>query len=411
MRCDQARVLIGVRDELDAPTRRALQAHVESCRACAEVWLEEAEFMRLMATRSSPPPSPRLEAQLLAVPARDLALARLRAQAARIGPPTLLVLGLALGAFWTVQHFTGPEDGGGANSRTVALAPDAPGTAQGSQPGPASRAPAPQAAAGPAVIARQRTVDLSGAVDLGSAAGQARLAAAAPETAPGSRLGDRPAAGSITGRRGVPGSLPPPFAAGSVFEPSPTALLATAAPGRASAGVPPPADPTAVPRSPDPSTAPPASPTAATWQLDLKVLLDDPGADLTGTEVVVQIETQVDGTWATLYEEPLVFAGSLAEDAPRLNHPPPYEVELFAALPGYALCPGESRTRTVDAGILADRRGEIRFHLCAQPTPVPEATGSATAGPPAPATSTEPPPAPPATATPSPVDAAIAGGG
>jgi hypothetical protein len=389
-------VLIGVHDELDAPTRHALRAHVDACRACADAWIEETEFRRLMHARPSPAPSPQLEARLLAVPAADLGLVRLRWNLARLGPTTLLALGVALGMLWYARRDAGP-DHRADRSPAAAQAP----MAHAGRRTPANAPPSGQ----PTAVSRQRPGDLSrpAPAPMGAASDVQREAGfprRSPPTVPGAHA---PQIG--TGARRAAAHQPANLAPTQANDPVTFAPQATA-PNDAPPGAPRPGDagashrgpgevpaiPTTAPPPvpPDTATPPPASPTAAAWQLKLAVRVDDPAADLSGARVVIQIEAAVQDGWRTLYEEPLLFAGRIAQDSPRLGLPPPYEVELFAGLPGHALCAGESRVRTIDAAALEGGMGEIGFRLCPEtaPSPVPP---TATPGTPEPAPTATPP--------------------
>jgi len=357
MRCDRAQVLIGVHDELDAPTRLALRVHIQSCRSCAEAWLEEAHFRRLMASRSPPAPTGRLEAALLAVPSRSLPWARLSARAGGLVPPALIVAGLTAGWLWLaagpgLRHATGPGDrpptfaGRGAPGDDVAL-PEAAATVV------LRRAvDRPENRESPPALPTRPGRTSSGSDRLGSndrvSYGAARIGAAALRRAPA------PIVGAPTPDRSL--AVPP-----SPGDPNDDPRHPGGPPPVA--GLPAVSTPTAPP--------PQASPTAVVWRLALTVQVEEPGADLTGAMVVVQVDAQVDGAWATRYEEALPFIGLTARAEAVLDRPPPYRVELFSSLAEHPVCPGESRLRSVDAGALVEGRGAVTFRLCPAPTAVP----------------------------------------
>jgi len=372
MRCDRARVLIGIHDEIDAPSRRALKAHVNACPACAGAWLEEARFRQLMAGRTAPLPSHGLESRLLAVPARDWRRFKLRARISRWGPPLLATLALVIGGTRLLE-WPNLGLGPGSKGESASLHGDPGGSRD------VRRGPADHSRALPTPWARRRIASPPARATASPPPG-AKLAQAGPGTASGGQAARAtwPPRGSPPGARGAgavsPESLGDPVTASPIAPPETAPAGRDPNDARPSRTPSAPVAPTTIPTAAQPTSPPAPTETPEGWRITLRVEVSDPAADLTGETVVIHVERGAGEGFVTLYEERLTFSGRVVVDTPTFLAPPPYFVELFSALPAYPLCPGSARTRTVAAGDLIDRQGEVAFRLCSgSPTPPPTA--------------------------------------
>jgi hypothetical protein len=118
--CDHVRVYLGVADELDEPTRRAVETHVRDCSGCARAWSDELEFRRLMSTRRPPEVAPDRRFALLAVPPPGYAALRMRLLA-RWMAPAIAAATLAFGGSWWALHRQPPRVAPSAEPLAAAL--------------------------------------------------------------------------------------------------------------------------------------------------------------------------------------------------------------------------------------------------------------------------------------------------
>lgn len=353
MNCERARLLMGVIDEIDEPTRRALRAHVNGCAHCFDEWLAEREFRYLLARRPpAPPPSRQQMERLLAVPRHDLTALRVRLMVGRAAPllAGVLVLG---GALLLATHLTGrarqPEPSQDS-AQVLAIAPYGPSNGS------------------PTVVARIRPPSASFPQP--------------PRTTPPLRIAAAPASGTPATDAPVrPAPLPPPSATAL---PAPTWTMAThlgsavtLPPPRpaAATSLPSPSEPSAppnVPPTPPPTMAPSPTPPNAPvgpWTLDVRVSGEAPGDPPAGT-VLIQIDAVASGEreWAPLYEVVVAFdADGVAVAHYRSSAAPPFAVSVIGLdrVPGFAPCPGQTSVRDVTtASFDADSRTEVAYRLC-----------------------------------------------
>jgi hypothetical protein len=368
MKCDRARLLIGVHDELDQPALRALQAHLRVCPGCRTDWLDEEAFRRQVAGRPpAPAPSPGHEVRLLAIPTRNLGYVRWRLALGRLGPAAIAVLILAIGLLWLAQVRQEPP---GAAERPlppeVIVAAATPIARQGAVT--RQRAPLLEAAVPPAAAPAP-------AVGLAAApAPQVSLiaAAVAAPLSPGAFQAPDPRADAAPAPAAAPPSSGP---AGGPAIPPPTSVAAT------------------------PTVAPP-SPTAATptWSILVEVYPDVaggevrcPGCDRRYEEadrrqwaqrapgaVLLEVLALGEG-YQPLFEE---WVGPEADGVVRrrlqLAVPPPYQVAFVDAQDeAYELCPRDQAVKVVTPADLVAGEAVLAFWLWApecRPAPEPTAT-------------------------------------
>lgn len=386
MKCDRAQVLIGVFDELDAPTRRALHEHVTGCRACTAAWVAEDAFRAVVAALPPPPEtaSDRLAA-LLAVPRTvDPRWWRWRWLAERVAP--LLVAGAVIvgGAGWLVRSRStdappptvvapggvagGGVDGGADGGVNGGMDGGMDGGVDGGMDGAAGRA-GPNTGGAVSLVPPATPVARRAGVAPGGPRHGAAIRAT-PDRRPGASPGERLVFVVVT---------PPPVAgagdaAAVAASPSPPAAPSrengTGGDRRDRSGGGAPAA-TATPR---PATAPPTvvpSPTVALpWTLVVVVRAVDPAARPSG-EVLVAVDAvdEVTGRWSPVAERYSAFDGhgALRAEFVDPDRAPPYVVTVFGLVnvAGFELCDGaRPETRIPLAAFGASRSAETVFLLC-----------------------------------------------
>lgn len=399
MNCERVKCLIGVHDELDLPTTRALQEHIGNCESCREHWLAEGQFRQLMARRPLPPlPEPARQRVLLAVPQHDWRWLRLRLKLLRWAPRLAATVALVAGSAFVAREL--------ATRGAPAVGVDPTPVAQPSPPIGLAE-----------VIDLHPTAVAQGEAKLSRSSGAVRVpaplrpsdgasvpvprpaAAATPVSEPIAPTPDTAALGGAgrppTEQAEPPSNEPPGEHGGG--HPLPTARPSdTLVPTAQQSDTP---IPTAPPIDTPVSTA--TKTFTPTWSLVLEAWPDlaggdaaCPGCDLALDDrdqaaasrrpigpALVEVHTLAGGARMPVFEGYLLpEADGAARARVTTSLPPPYEVTFLGALDGFSLCPADTPLKSVDADAWAP--GEARavpFYVwagCQPPTPTPAATAT-----------------------------------
>ncbi len=443
MNCERVQCLIGVHEELDAPTLRLLKDHISTCDECREAWLAEVEFRRLMAARPEAPAvsGPRLAAWL-AIPAQSYKLLAAKMLIGKLGVPLLIAGVFATGAVYVAV--SGPPGGQWTRDEPQVVksgeevGPAAGVRASGERQSVSAREDSQGILGGPTSLAaaqgsatRAATEELSdGSTGAGPGSERLRqpelaatqLARLAPTvSAPGRPASAAPTADALT---------PPDSAAATqTYVEPPTSVPPTSVPPTEKS-VP---DSTNVPSQPAPSLAPAtasreatevpataevgptsvAASTATPSAAVTRTLVIEAWADLVGGSdptcpgcdgevddrdaaaaadtplggVLVEVQSLADGERVPLFEGYLGHEGDgVHRSRVETTLPGPYEITLLGALDGYKLCPFDRPQKVIELTESAGDTTVVTFHLwigCVPPTLTPAASDPpATAHPP-----------------------------